>query len=187
MSKKLPKNSKLVFEGVIYDVYQWDQEMFDGSKETFEKLKRKDTATVIATIGDKIILLEQEQPLKGKFLCLPGGRADSDDEKTVDIAKRELVEETGYVPGELILWKRFNSISSIIWNNDYFVARGCELKQEQKLDSGEKITVKLINFEELLMLSEDDNFRHGDFKKDLLYLRLYPEEKEKFKKLLFGE
>ena len=36
---KVPKQAKRVFKGVIFDVYQWEQEMFDGTKEIFEKLK----------------------------------------------------------------------------------------------------------------------------------------------------
>ncbi len=37
---KIPPNAKRVFKGIIFDVYQWQQKMFDGSKETFEMLKR---------------------------------------------------------------------------------------------------------------------------------------------------
>jgi ADP-ribose diphosphatase len=185
MNKKLPKDAKVVFDGIIYDVYHWEQEMFDGSNATFERLKRKDTATAIATVGDKIILLEQEQPFAGKFLSLPGGRADGD-EKTIDIATRELLEETGYAAKSMNLWKRYNPISTILWNNDYYIARDCKKEQEQSLDSGEKINMKLISFEDFLMLSEDDSFRHNDLKRDLFYFRLHPDKKEKFKKLLFG-
>jgi len=187
MKKKLPENAKLVFKGVIYDVYHWEQEMFDGSKATFERLKHKDTANVIAIVGDKIMLLEQEQPVKGKFLSLPGGKGE-DGEKTVEIARREFLEETGYVAQALDFWKRFNSpISSMLWNNDFYIARNCTLQQEPELDNGEKISIKWISFEDFLMLSEDDSFRHRNLKKELFYLRLHPEEKEKLKNLLFGK
>ena len=37
---KIPKNATKVFSGKTFDVYQWEQEMFDGSKKIFEKLKR---------------------------------------------------------------------------------------------------------------------------------------------------
>lgn len=36
---KLPPQAKKVFTGQIFDVYQWEQEMYDGSFETFEMLK----------------------------------------------------------------------------------------------------------------------------------------------------
>ena len=41
--QQLPKNAKRVFKGKIFDVYQWDQKMFDNSVEIFEKMKRTDT------------------------------------------------------------------------------------------------------------------------------------------------
>ena len=186
MNKKLPESAKRVFKGIIYDVYQWEQEMFDGRTEIFERLGRNDTASVIAVVGDKIMLLEQEQPFKGKFLSLPGGRGE-DGEETIEIARREFLEETGYVAEEMVFWKRFNPISSILWNSEYFVARNCVLKQEQELDGGEKITAKFISFDEFMMLSEDDDFRHLDLKVDLLYLRLHPEKQAEFKKFLFGK
>lgn len=58
-----------MFKGVIFDVYQWEQEMFDGTTQTFEKLKRPDTIMVIPVTEDgKIILTEQEQPGKKPFI-----------------------------------------------------------------------------------------------------------------------
>lgn len=38
----IPENAKLVFKGKIFDTYQWEQEMYDGSRVTFEKIKRPD-------------------------------------------------------------------------------------------------------------------------------------------------
>lgn len=53
MKKVIPDNAVLVpdaaqhvFEGMIFDVYQWPQKLFDGSEHTFEMLKRPDTVVV---------------------------------------------------------------------------------------------------------------------------------------------
>ena len=35
----IPENAKRVFKGIIFDVYQWEQELYNGSKAVFEKLK----------------------------------------------------------------------------------------------------------------------------------------------------
>jgi len=43
----LPENAKLVFKGVVFDTYQWEIDGYDGSKKTFKKLKRPDTAMII--------------------------------------------------------------------------------------------------------------------------------------------
>ncbi len=34
----IPDHATCVFRGMLFDVYQWQQEMFDGSIETFEML-----------------------------------------------------------------------------------------------------------------------------------------------------
>jgi len=41
---KLTSQAQRVFKGIIFDVYQWKQKMFDGSQGIFEMLKRPDTA-----------------------------------------------------------------------------------------------------------------------------------------------
>src|SRR3989344_90768 len=93
----IPENAKRVFRGVIFDVYQWEQEMYDGTRTIFEKLKRPDTVVVFRVLPDgKIILTEQEQPGgKGPFIGATGGRVD-EGEDILAVAKRELLEESGY-------------------------------------------------------------------------------------------
>jgi hypothetical protein len=73
----MPSAAKMVFKGVIFDVYQWEQKVFDGSYRTFEKIKRQDTVMILPVTNDKkIILTEQEQPGKGSFIGAAGGRID---------------------------------------------------------------------------------------------------------------
>ncbi|KKT71448.1 MAG: NUDIX hydrolase [Candidatus Moranbacteria bacterium GW2011_GWF1_44_4] len=62
IDKTLPKNAKRVFRGVIFDVWQWKQKMFDGSLATFEKIKRPDTVNIVGVVGKRIIILRQKQP-----------------------------------------------------------------------------------------------------------------------------
>ena len=76
IKQTIPDNAKKVFTGITYDVYQWEQKMFDGTYSTFEILKRRLGVQVIVVIKDKILLLKEEQPGKGKFISLVGGCAD---------------------------------------------------------------------------------------------------------------
>src|SRR5882757_3955251 len=102
---KIPPQAKKVFQGVIFSVYQWQQEMFDGSTETFEMLKRPNTIEVIATQGDKILISRQSQPNKENFYSLFGGRAEEGEDPLVT-AKRELLEESGLESDD---WELFKS------------------------------------------------------------------------------
>ena len=69
----IPKSAKCVFKGLFFQTYQWQQKQFDGTYATFEAVKRRPTVQIIATVGDKIILLKEEQPNYGKFTSIIGG------------------------------------------------------------------------------------------------------------------
>lgn len=49
-AKLLPKETKKVFSGVISEVYQWPQKLFDGTTATFEMIKRPDTVKIVAVL-----------------------------------------------------------------------------------------------------------------------------------------
>lgn len=149
-AKLVPKNAECVFKGQIFDVYHWQQKMFDGSYATFEMLKRPDTIKVIAIKENKLVVLEEEQPDDHNlFLSLPGGRHDIDAETELEAVKRELLEETGM---SFQSWKLINVTQpylKIDWFNYLFVATDFIDQTDQTLDAGEKIRVKLFALDEL--------------------------------------
>src|SRR5258708_26560324 len=91
---KIPKVAKQVFKEQIFQVYQWQQKMFDGSFKTFEKIKRQDTVVIIPIVGNKIVILKQKQPNTGWYYSEPSGRMDKANESPKAAALRELLEET---------------------------------------------------------------------------------------------
>lgn len=146
----IPEHAKKVFEGQLFDVFQWDQELYDGSTKVFEKVQRTDTTDIIAiTEDEKIIILEQEQPGKGKFFSLPGGSVDRG-EDPMDNARRELLEETGYETENISLWHSTQQVSKIDWALYIFIARNCKKVSDQNLDGGEKIKVMLVSMREFI-------------------------------------
>src|SRR3989338_5835820 len=111
---KIPDQAKCVFQGKIFDIYQWEQKMFDGSYATFERAKRMGTVQIIATQGNKVLLSFESQPDKPNFYTLFGGRMEEGEEPLV-AAKRELLEESGLEAKEWELFKVYDPISKIDW------------------------------------------------------------------------
>jgi len=146
----IPKNATRVFKGIIYDVYHWEQERFDGSTATFEALKRPDTVNVLAVKNGKIVVIRDEQPSRPPKLTLPGGRHDVATETELDCAKRELHEETGM---RFKNWKLV-SVKQEHTKIDYFyylfLATDFEGQDEPHVDQGgEIITVMEMTLDEL--------------------------------------
>lgn len=160
-TKLIPAHAKKVFKGQIFDVYQWQQEMFDGTKATFEMLKRPDTLKVIAVKDDKVVVLDEQQPGHDSFYDFPGGRHDYENESELEAAKRELIEETGMRFANWKLAKIDQPHSKIDWLVYVFVASDFVDQQDPKLDSGEKIEVKLVNLKELKALMNSPKARYN--------------------------
>lgn len=181
----LPAHATLVFQGEIWQVWQWPQKMYDGSVETFERVVRPDIVSVIATVGKWILINVEEQPDRpGLFYSLPGGRSEGGD--PLEEAKRELREETGYVSSDWSLWQRASAGVAWVKGPHYFyIAWNCRHEGAQKLDPGERITTKLLSFREFLMLSDDDRLRGQTLAMFLLRLRLDAKAKKRFRELLF--
>jgi ADP-ribose pyrophosphatase len=197
---KIPQNATLVFKGKIFDTYQWEQEMYDGSTATFEALKRPDTIQIIPTTDNpsapfgsaqgvgsgqaKILIAEEEQPNKPLSDSLLGGRIEEGEEPLV-AAKRELLEESGMESSDWELLKTFENNGKIEWNVYLFVARNCRKVAEPNLDPGEKIEVKEVSFEQFLDIVSSENFWGQDIANYILRLRLNQNKLEEFRDKLF--
>lgn len=181
----LPENAQKVFEGVMFDVYQWEQEVFNGTKEIYEKLKRPDTVVVFPVLENgKILLTKQEQPNKDSFVAAAGGRVNSG-EDILEAAKRELLEETGYEASEFILWKALQPIGKIEWAVYVFIARKLQKTIEPVLDPGEKIETMIVDFDEFLKIALQENFYHQEIYRDVVEAS-FSEEKMGALKTLFS-
>lgn len=148
----IPDNAQKVFTGQIFDVYQWPQELFDGTSHTFEMLKRPDTVVAICLVDNKILVINDEQPHFGSRKSFPGGRVDSTDSDIEAAARREVAEETGYSFNNWRLIKVSQPHLKIEWFIYLFLAWDAKDHQEPNLDPGEKINVEHCSFDELKTL-----------------------------------
>lgn len=182
--KKIPDHAKKVFDGIIFDVYQWEQELFDGSTATFEALKRPNTVEVIPVLGDKIVLAEQEQPGKGKYMSLLGGRQD-DDEAPLVTGQRELLEEAGIEASSWTEWKQYNLYGKMDWTMYLFIARECKVLHPPQLDPGERINPIEVRFDEFIEIATQETFMSKYLSCEILRM-LHTGTIEQLKKALFN-
>ena len=185
-NNKFPNNSKLVFEGVLFDVYHWEQKMFDGTTKTFEGLRRMPSVQVIATTSEKkLIILKEIQPQNEDWgYSLIGGGCNSYDEDPKECALRELLEETGMKPNKIEEFYVSHPGGKINWPTYYYIAQDCIEVQEQQLDGGEKIEVLTTDFETFCEHCEDSSFRNQYFSNILFRILHTPEKLEQLKEKL---
>ncbi len=185
---KIPEHAKKVFEGVIFDVYQWEQEMYDGSTATFERLRRQDTAEVFVVVGDTLIIQHQSQPDKPTpFLSMVGGRIEKGEEPLAG-AKREVLEETGYASEDWELVRSSEGTGKIDWTIHVYIARGAKKVADQNLDPGEKIELKFLTFDEVLDLVDQNRLRlEHETRIDLVRAKYDPLVRKQWEQRLFGK
>ncbi|HEY5442649.1 MAG TPA: NUDIX hydrolase [Candidatus Saccharimonadales bacterium] len=142
----LPDNAERAFAGEIFDVYQWQQKLYDGSSTTFEMLKRPDTVTAICMIKDKILIADDEQPHLGMRQSFPGGRVDASDPDVNAAVQREVNEETGYCFKSWRLIKVSQPYRKMEWFVYVWLAWDVSGQEEPDLDPGEKIKIRGLEF-----------------------------------------
>jgi len=185
---KIPKHAKEVFKGVLYSVHHWEQELFDGTIKTFEMLKRNGGCGIVCVTKEKkIIFLNEEQPNRTPFPSMPGGCVDDGETDFLEVAKRELLEETGYVAKEWnLLWETLGS-TKLHMPEHVYIAKNSKKVSDLNLDAGEKIEVNFCDFDEFLQLCRNPLFQCPPHFKFYLYECLLDEnKKEEFRQLLFN-
>lgn len=141
----------LVAKGVIIDYYQDTMLIPNGNTAKWDLIDHKGAAAVVAVRDDgKLLMVRQyRNALERDTLEIPAGGLNGREEPTMDAAKRELEEETGYICGSMEL---LNSIyTTVAFCNekiDIYLAR--ELKRgKQHLDEDEFLNVEAHSLEEL--------------------------------------
>ena len=131
-----------VFSGRLLKVHRDRVRLPDGSEGVREYIRHPGAVAVVALFDDGRVLLERQYryPHRRDFIEIPAGKLDPG-EAHLDTAKRELLEETGYVAAE---WRRLGIVHNAIAYSDegieLWLARGLE-RREQKLEPGEFLEV----------------------------------------------
>jgi ADP-ribose pyrophosphatase len=142
-----------VFDGDLLKVHRDTVRLPDGSEGQREYIRHPGAVAIVALFEDGKVLLERQfrYPNRREFIEIPAGKLEPG-EPHLDTAKRELLEETGYVAAH---WARLGVIHTAIGYTDetieLFLAKGLEYRAAQ-LDAGEFLEVLKVPFEEAIVM-----------------------------------
>jgi ADP-ribose pyrophosphatase len=143
--------TETVFQGSLLHVKRDRVSLPDGSEGVREYIVHPGAVCVLPLFDDGGILLERQYryPLEQVLIEIPAGKIDPG-EKTEACAKRELLEETGYVAQE---WSYLTTIHPVCaYSNErveMWLARG--LRHEgAKLDAGEFLETFILPVSEAM-------------------------------------
>ncbi len=186
-SRTIPHDANKVFQGEIFSVWQWPQQLYDGSTATFEAIKRADTAHTVGILPDgRILMVEDEQPYRPPVITPAGGVID-ENETPEEGAKREFLEETGYQIGQLIPWHSYQPSDKIIWRVHAFIGRNLLKSGEPHTEPGEKIKVLTFTFNEFVQLGQNPMLRDLVLRTILLEAQLDNKKKNELYQTLYGQ
>lgn len=180
----IPKSAKKVFKGVMFDIYHWDQELFDGSTAVYEAARRKNTVLTIPTQNNKILLSFEEQPTYPAHLRLFGGRIE-EGEYPLEAAQRELKEEIGYTSDDWVLYKTYDPEAIVHWNVSIFIARNAQKTHTPTPEPGEKIEIKSVSIDEFLHVMSEKQRSLTHFSYDMHMMSHDEHTYQSFYSLLF--
>lgn len=152
----IPKDAEKVFGGVIFDIYQWSQTLYDGSHVIFEMGRRPDTVLILAIVNNQVVVLSEQQPGKPHEYTLPGGRVDPKDSSWLEAAKREMLEETGMAFNKWRLIEVTQPTAKLEWFCPLYLAYDNLPQESPELDAGEKITLKRLSIAEIKELIDGE-------------------------------
>ena len=131
-------SSKTVYRGEFLHVLEDQVRLPDGAAARREYIRHPGAVAIVPLFEDGSVLLERQfrYPAGSHFYELPAGKLEPD-EPSLETARRELQEETGYVAAE---WRELGRVHPCVgYSNetiDFFLARKLEFKGAQ-LDEGE--------------------------------------------------
>ena len=136
-------SSKLIYDGKVVKLYEDEVELPNGRPATREYVRHVGAVCILPLTDDGQVVLERQYryPFDEILTEIPSGKLDSPDEDPTLAALRELQEETGIVPREIVYLGDYLGSPAIFGERiRMFLARGLTFR-EQKLDEDEFLEV----------------------------------------------
>ena len=145
-----------VYRGTFFELHRDRVRLPDGTEATREYIRHPGAVAMVALTAEGKVVLERQHryPLRRDFIEIPAGKLEPG-EPSLDTAKRELQEETGYAATQ---WTRLGLVHNAIGYSDegieLWLATGLE-QHGARLDEGEFLEVLELPFEEALAMACD--------------------------------
>ena len=149
-------------QGTIIGLYK-DTVEVNGKIAEWDFIHHDGAAAVVAVNDDgKLLMVRQYRNALDRFtLELPAGKLDSPDEPTLECAKRELEEETGYYAKDFEYLLTVNTTVAFMDEKiDLYLARNLK-KTEQHLDPEEEIYVEAWDIQDLKQMIYEGKVTDG--------------------------
>jgi ADP-ribose pyrophosphatase len=149
--KETRVESALVYEGGFIRVHKDSVMLPDGAVTSREYITHPGAVAVLAMLDSGNLVMERQYRYapQREFIELPAGKIDHGEDILI-CAKRELLEETGYVAKEWIhLTTAWPCIGYADERMEYFLARGL-VHQGSQLDDGEFLEVFELSLPEAI-------------------------------------
>ena len=142
---------KKLFKGKNFDVSSYEFSI-SGKKVQHEIIEQNPVSSILAIENNKIIMVKQFRYPHKQVLEIPAGIRKKN-ETSLNCAKRELLEETGYSATELKYLTRYYPLLGYdLMYIDCFIATKFKKVSEQKLDDDELITVEKIPIKKVISM-----------------------------------
>lgn len=148
------KNTEKLIENRWLTVRKESVDLPNGeSIEDFYSVTIPDAVAIVAITDDKKIVLKKEykHAFGDELIEVPAGMFEPEEKDGLAVAKRELLEETGYTSEEWeYLGDTVESSSKLTNRMHIYLAVNCKKIAEQTLDKTEELDVMVIPFEKAI-------------------------------------
>lgn len=141
-------SSKYVLDSKWLKVRQDSVELPNGKvMDDYFIIENKNVSLIVAINNKNEIILKSEYryPINKDLIELPGGTFELDENNPLEVAKRELLEETGYVSDDWeLLFRNYDYPTKDINQVNIYLAKDIKKVSEQNLDESEEILFEFV-------------------------------------------
>ena len=160
MDKKEKRlNSEVIYKGRVIKVTKDVVSCPNGETAIREIVHHRGGVGILFKLGDKFVFEKQYRyAFDDEIIEIPAGKLE-EGEIPLPAAKREMLEETGYRPLEMVfLGEMYPTVG---YSNEIISLYYCEkaVKEERHLDSDENIDLFLLSLEEIEQMIDENKIK----------------------------